>query len=115
PSEQPPLAGSAALDDWVVGAASISTRLLPLLEAPARHLVPGSSDPAAALLAPGERSRRWVELLLEEDPTSPDVLEIAAVVDALAGRIGGSERKLLDLVYFTPDRYQGMVRAAGIW
>jgi hypothetical protein len=115
PSEQPPTANPAALDDWVVGMAAISTRLLPLLEPPARHLVPGSADAAAALLAPGERSRRWAELLLDEDPTSPDVLAVAAVIDALAGRIGGSERKLVDMVYFTPDRYQGLVRAANIW
>jgi len=115
PRELPPPADPAALDDWVVGTASVSTRLLPLLAAPERKLSPGTANPAAALLAPGDRSRRWVELLLDEDPTSPDVLEVAAVVDALAGRIGGSERKLVDLVYFTPDRHQGLVRAAGIW
>jgi len=43
------------------------------------------------------------------------VLELTAMIDGLAGRIGGSERKLLDLVYFTSDRYQGLVRAAGVW
>jgi hypothetical protein len=112
PAVRAPPGDPAALEDWVVGTASISTRLLPLLEAPEQKLETGAT---AALLAPGDRSRRWVELLLEEDPTSPDVLELAAVVDALAGRIGGSERKLVDLVYFSPDRYQGLVRAAGIW
>ena len=44
PSEQPPTANPAALDQWVVGTAAISTRLLPLLEAPARHMVAGSTD-----------------------------------------------------------------------
>ena len=92
-----------ALDRWVLGAAAVSFRLLPLLQR------------TPALLAPGPRSRTWSELLLQEDPTSPDVLEIAAVIDGLADRIGGAERKLTDLVYFTPDRYQGLVRAAQIW
>ena len=103
------------LDDWVVGAAAVSTRLIPLLEMPSRQLEAGTTDPSAALLAPGDRSRRWAELLLEEDPTSPDVLEVTAEIDGLAGRIGGAERKLVDLVYFTPDRYQGLVRAAVVW
>jgi hypothetical protein len=67
------------------------------------------------LLAPGPRARRWAELLLDEDPTSPDVLELTAIIDARAGRLGGAERKLVDLVYFTPDRYLGLVRTAGIW
>jgi hypothetical protein len=111
----PPGADPQALDRWAVGTAAVSTRLLLLLQILAAQPEPATVAPAATLLAPGERSRRWVELLLEEDPTSPDVLEVAAVVDALAGRIGGSERKLVDLVYFTPDRYQGLVRAANIW
>jgi hypothetical protein len=42
-------------------------------------------------------------------------LALTAVVDGLAGRIGGAERKLTDLIYFTPDRYQGLLRAAAIW
>ena len=93
----------AALADWVLGTAAVSSRLLPLLQ---------HND---ALLAPGARSRAWADLLLDEDPTSPDVLEIDAVIDGLAGRIGGAERKLTDLVYFSPDRHEGMVRAAQVW
>lgn len=101
------------LDNWVVGSAAVSTRLIPLLEV--RPLPSGTADARAGLLAPSDRSRRWAELLLEEDPTSTDVLELAAEIDGLAGRIGGAERKLVDLVYFTPDRYQGLVRAALVW
>jgi hypothetical protein len=115
PADPPLPTDPSALDDWAVGGASASARLVPLLEGAARRLAPGTVDPAAALLAPGERSRRWADLLLEEDPTSPEVLELTAMIDGLAGRIGGSERKLLDLVYFTPDRYQGLARAAGVW
>lgn len=116
PSQGPP--NLERLDEWVVGAASVSSRLLPLLEDAFHHLPPGGAVPApgvAALLAPGPRARRWADLLLDEDPTSPDVLEVTAVIDALAGRVGGAERKLTDLVYFSPDRYQGLVRAAAIW
>jgi hypothetical protein len=99
----PLAADPAALERWVLGSASASFRLLPMLQR------------TPLLLAPDPRGRAWGELLLQEDPTSPDVLEIAAVIDGLADRIGGAERKLTDLVYFTPDRYQGMVRAAQIW
>ena len=82
-----------------------------------RGLVPVAALAAEipTLLAPGPRSRAWADLLLDEDPTSPDVLEIAAVIDGLAGRIGGAERKLTDLIYFSADRYLGLVRAATVW
>ncbi len=110
PADARPPDNASELDNWVVGSAAVSTRLIPLLEV--RPLPPGATDSRAALLAPGDRSRRWAELLLEEDPTSTDVLELTAEIDGLAGRIGGAERKLVDLVYFTPDRYQGLVRAA---
>jgi hypothetical protein len=113
PADARPPDNPSELDNWVVGGAAVSTRLIPLLEV--RPLAPGTTDPRAALLAPGDRSRRWAELLLDEDPTSTDVLELAAEIDGLAGRIGGAERKLVDLVYFTPDRYQGLVRAALVW
>ena len=66
-------------------------------------------------MAPGARSRFWSDLLLDEDPTSTEILALAAVIDGLAGRLGGTERKLTDLVYYSPDRYDGMVRGAAIW
>jgi hypothetical protein len=103
PAASRPPVEDRRLGDWAVGAASVSFRLLPVLGA------------RADLLAPGERSRAWSDLLLDEDPTAPEVLALTAVIDGLAGRTGGTERKLTDLVYFTPDRYQGLVRAAAIW
>ena len=45
--------------------------------------------------------------LLAEDPTSPESLEFAALVDALAGRVDGAARKLSDLVFYSPDRAAG--------
>ncbi len=115
PAALPPPAEAAALDDWAVGAASVSARLVPLLIRAAHELTPGAGVTAAGWFAPGERSRRWSELLIEEDPTSPDVLELAALIDGFAGRTGGAERKLVDLVYFTADRYEGLLRAASVW
>jgi len=91
------------LPQYVLAGASLSARLLPLL---ATH---------PELLQPDARARLWVDLLVAEDPTSPDVQEVAALVDGLAGRFGGAERKLLDLVFYSPDRYQGMVRTAVVW
>jgi hypothetical protein len=43
------------------------------------------------------------------------VLETAALIDGLARRFGGAERKLTDLVYYSPDRVDGFVRAAAVW
>jgi hypothetical protein len=108
PAVAPPAGPATApppvdLDAWVLGSPSLSYRLLPLLRR------------RPDLLAAGPRSRRWADLLLDEDPTSPDVLEAAALIDGLAGRLGGAERKLGDLVYFSPDRYAGMIRAARVW
>jgi len=75
--------------------------------------------PAAAafpqLLAPGPRARLWAQRLLAEDPTSPDSLEVAALIDARAGRLGGAEQKLADLVFFSVDRATGYQRAAQVW
>ena len=67
------------------------------------------------LLAPSQRADEWSHRLLAEDATSPDSLEVAATIDALAGRIGGTDRKLVDLVYYSPDRGEGYERAAHVW
>lgn len=90
-------------DRWVLTGAALSSRLLPLLP----------THPE--LMESEARVRFWVELLLAEDPGSPAALETAALADGLAGRFGGTERRLMDLVYHSPDRYQGMVAAATIW
>jgi len=67
------------------------------------------------ILAPGARSRIWSEQLLAEDPRAPDSLEVAALIDALAGRVGGAERRLRDLVFFSRDRAAANERAAHVW
>lgn len=67
------------------------------------------------LSLPGARSREWADRLLAEDPTAPDSLEFAALVDARAGRVGGAARKLVDLVFYSPDRGAGYARAARVW
>ncbi|HXI59279.1 MAG TPA: hypothetical protein VNO55_24600, partial [Polyangia bacterium] len=105
---QPPIAlvgipAAADLDRWVLGGPSLSRRLLPLLAA------------SPELLTPSERTRHWSALLLAEDPTSPDVEEVAALIDGLGARWGGVERKLTDMIFFTPDRFDGFLRAAAVW
>jgi hypothetical protein len=107
---QQPLAVSApatlaepGAGDRLYGGATLVRSLLPLAEA-----FPG-------LLAPGPRSRDWSDRLLAEDPTSPDSLELAALIDAQAGRIEGAARKLGDLVFYSPDRATGNARAAHVW
>ena len=67
------------------------------------------------LTAPGERARAWADLLVAEDPTSPDALELAALIDARAGRVDAAGRKLGDLVYYSADRANGYTRAARVW
>jgi tetratricopeptide (TPR) repeat protein len=103
PVETPPAPLPADLEIWVLRGPTLERRLLPLLAA------------QPALQQPPERARRWSQLLLAEDPTSPAVLETAALIDGLARRFGGTERKLIDLVYYSPDRADGFVRAAGVW
>src|SRR5262249_33118529 len=88
----PPLPVPANLDEWVLGGPSLSARLLPLVAA---H---------PELLDGSPRARRWADRLLVEDPTSQDVLEIAALVFGRAGRFGGTDRMLMELTYYTPDR-----------
>jgi hypothetical protein len=91
------------VDRWVHSGPLLSRRLLPLVAA------------APELLATGAQARRWADKLLEEDPTSPETQEVAALIDGLARRFGGTERKLIDLVYYSPDRFDGLVRGAAVW
>ena len=88
---QPP----ADIDGFVFGGASLSARLLPLVAS-----FPWVLDHKA-------RALFWAELLLAEDATSPDVLELVAVIWGRAGRLGGTERMLMELVYHSPDRAAG--------
>ena len=80
----------------------------------ARALLPAATA-FPQLLAPGPRSRLWAERLLAEDPTSPDSQELAALIEARAGRMGGAEQRLVDMVFFSIDRAAGYERAAGVW
>jgi len=106
PAEAPGAARPAsepAADDLLSGGPTLARALLPAAAAFPR------------LLDPGPRSRLWAERLLAEDPTSPDSLELAALIDARAGRKGGAEQKLGDLVFFSVDRAAGYERAARVW
>src|SRR6185437_14476504 len=67
---------------WVLGGPSLEARLLPLAAA------------YPAVLDDGPRALPWADLLLEEDPTSPDVLELVATIFGRDGRFGGTARML---------------------
>ena len=54
-------------------------------------------------------------LLLDEDPSSPDVLELVATIFGRDGRFGGTDRMLMELAYHTPDRAAGLARGAAVW
>jgi hypothetical protein len=99
--ERPPAGVDFGL--WVLGGASLAARLLPQVTA------------TPALLDDQPRALRWVDLLLAEDPTSPDVLELAALVFGRARRYGGTERMLMELAYHSPDRAGGLARGAAVW
>jgi hypothetical protein len=107
--EAPQEQGQAAVlvepapEDLLLGGATLARSLLPL----------GQAFPH--LLAPGPRSAGWAERLVAEDPTAPDSLELAARIDALAGRLDGAGRTLDDMVYFSPDRRTAQARAAAVW
>lgn len=90
-------------DDFLVAGPTLARKLLPMAAA------------FPELLAPGPRARRWADWLVAEDPTSPDSLEVAALIDARAGRLGGAEQKLGDLVFFSIDRAGAYARAAQVW
>ena len=91
------------VDAYVLEGASLSSRLLPLVAA---H---------PWLLDYQTRALFWAETLLAEDATSPDVLELVAVIWGKAGRFGGTERMLMELTYHTPDRASGLARGAAVW
>jgi hypothetical protein len=103
PPPPPPGMTPAALDGWLMAGALLSARLLPLAAA--------SPD----ILDGGPRSLAWAELLLSEDPTSPDVRDVVAVIFGRAGRFGGTEHMLTELAYYTPDRAAGFARGAAVW
>ncbi len=86
--------------DWVLGAHTVAWRLL----APG---APASIDSALG--------NQLASLLVEEDPTSPDALEMAAWLDGRSGHFDAAERKLTDLVYYASDRGTGLERAARVW
>lgn len=92
-----------APDDFLDGGPTLARRLIPAARA------------FPHLLDPNPRSRAWAERLVNEDPQAPDSLELAAMIDARAGREGGAARKLSDLVYFSRDRAAGYERAARVW
>jgi hypothetical protein len=91
------------LDTWVLRGLTVSARLLPLVRA------------RPDVLDDGPRAVDWIDLLLAEDDTSPDVLELAAWVFGRAGRFGGTERMLMELAYASPDRADGLARGAAVW
>jgi hypothetical protein len=98
PAPLPPDVGT-----WVLKSPALSTRVLPLAVA------------APWVLDDQPRALRWAELLLDEDPSSPDVLALVALIFGRAGRFGGTERMLTELTYHTPDRASGLARGAQVW
>jgi hypothetical protein len=98
-----PLPPPAQLSAWVMSTPALSTRVLPLVVA------------APWVLDDRPRALWWAELLLDEDPSSPDVLALVAEIFGRAGRFGGTERMLAELTFHTPDRASGLARGAEIW
>jgi len=92
-----------ALDAWLLSGPSLSARLLPLAAV------------SPAVLDGGPRALVWAELLLSEDPTSPDVRAAVATIFGRAGRLGGTEQMLMELTYYSPDRAAGLARGAVVW
>jgi len=91
------------IEHWVLGGPTLSGRLLPLVAA------------RPAVLDDVPRALRWADILLEEDPTSPEVLELVALIFGRAGRLGGTDRMLTELTFHTPDRAAGLARGAAVW
>jgi hypothetical protein len=106
PSRPPPPPANltpAALDAWLLAGPSLSARLLPLAAV------------SPAVLDGSPRALAWAELLLSEDPTSPDVLAVVATIFGRAGRFGGTEQMLMELTYHSADRASALARGAVIW
>jgi hypothetical protein len=103
PPPPPPTVLPTDPEGWVLGGPALSARLLPLAAA------------FPAVLDDGPRALRWAEILLAEDPSSPDVLELVALVFGRAGRLGGTDRMLMELTFHTPDRAAGLARGAAVW
>ncbi|HZL18617.1 MAG TPA: hypothetical protein VFG23_12820 [Polyangia bacterium] len=106
PAPAPPAAPPTLPPDvssWVLQGPALSQRLLPLA---AVH---------PAILDDSPRALRWAELLLDEDPSSPDVLELVALIFGRAGRFGGTDRMLMELTFHSPDRAAGLARGAAVW
>jgi hypothetical protein len=105
PTPAPLIQANVPLDfeHWVLGGPTLSGRLLPLVAA------------RPAILDDVPRALRWAEILLDEDPTSPDVLELVALIFGRAGRFGGTDRMLTELTFHTPDRAAGLARGAAVW
>ncbi len=98
-----PPALPADVESWVLGGPALSARLLPLAAA------------FPAILDDVPRAVRWADLLLDEDPGSPDLLELVALSFGRAGRFGGTDRMLMELTFQTPDRATGLARGATVW
>jgi hypothetical protein len=108
----PPLSSPRAIppgrpdgDPWLdlYGGPTLARRLIP---AARRH---------PELLTAGSRSRELAVHLLAEDPTSPDSLELAARIEALAGRVDSAASKLEDLVFYSGDKVRAAARVAVVW
>jgi hypothetical protein len=99
----PPAALPTDLGGWLYALPALSPRLVPLAAA------------FPAILDDLPRALGWVDLLLAEDPSSPDVRALAALVFGRAQRFGGTERMLMELAYYSPDRATGLARGARIW
>ena len=91
------------IEGWVLAGPALSSRLLPLAAA-----YPWVLDDVPRALG-------WAELLLAEDPTSPDVRELVALIFGRARRFGGTSRMLMELAYYSPDRAAGLARGAAVW
>ncbi|HVZ87669.1 MAG TPA: hypothetical protein VHG72_11915, partial [Polyangia bacterium] len=104
PRDEPaPVPAPPDIDAWVLGTPALSVRLVPLAAA-----YPWVLDDVP-------RAVRWANLLVEEDPSSPDVLELVAFIFGRAGRFGGTDRMLMELAFHSPDRADGLARGARVW
>ena len=80
----------------------------------ARRLIPAARQ-FPELTLPSARSREWVDRLIAEDPTSADSFELAALIEARAGRDDSAAQKLEELAFFSRDRAEAAARIARVW